>query len=117
MKIHKPVMKTFHTIPILVLAISLFSSGCSVLMVANRATYRGDVNVIQPGAQRSSVIAELGQPDNFSTLDNGGYDDRYILDPDAHRGSTRFLTGLFYLGGDVSPSVSLSSYLHRLNWL
>ncbi|MDF0677065.1 MAG: hypothetical protein P0120_22420 [Nitrospira sp.] len=69
-------------------------------MAASRSSYRGDVNVIQLGVQRSVVIAELGQPDNFTTLENGGYDDRYVLDPDAHRGVTKFFTALFYAAGD-----------------
>lgn len=101
MRIEKTVMQIPWTVLFLLLAVSLLSSSCSVLMVANRSSYRGDVSVIQLGVPRSAVIGELGQPDNFTTLDNGGYDDRYVLDPDAHRGSTRFLTGLFYLGGDI----------------
>lgn len=83
------------------LVVCLLSSSCSVLMVANREGYRGDINVIQLGVQRSAVIAELGQPDNFTMLENGGYDDRYTLDPDAHRGVTKFFTGLFYLAADI----------------
>ena len=83
------------------LVVCLLSSGCSVFMVASRDGYRGDINVIQTGVQRSAVIAELGQPDNTSTLENGGYDDRYTLDPDAHRGVTKFFTGLFYLAADI----------------
>lgn len=75
-------------------------SGCSVLMVASRDTKRGDVNVIQIGVQRSAVIAELGQPDKMSTLENGGYDDRYKLDPDAHGGVAKFFTGFFYFAAD-----------------
>lgn len=76
-------------------------SGCSVLMVASRESRRGDINVIQVGVQRSVVIAELGEPDNYSTPEGGGYDDRYKLDPDAHHWSLKLLTGLFYLGADV----------------
>ena len=83
------------------LVVCLLSSGCSVFMVASRDGYRGDINVIQTGVQRSAVIAELGQPDNTSTLENGGYDDRYTLDPDAHRGTTKFFTELFYLAADI----------------
>lgn len=83
------------------LMISLLVSGCSVFMVASRETNRGDINVIQVGAQRSAVIAELGQPDNFYTREDGGFDDRYKLDPDAHSGVAKFFTGLFYLGADI----------------
>ena len=83
------------------LVVCLLSSGCSVFMVASRDGYRGDINVIQTGVQRSAVMAELGQPDNSTTLENGGYDDRYTLDPDAHRGVTKFFTGLFYLAADL----------------
>lgn len=75
-------------------------SGCSVLMVASRESRRGDINVIQIGVQRSSVIAQLGEPDNYTALESGGYDDRYKLDPDAHHWSFKLLTGLFYLAGD-----------------
>src|SRR5262245_9375578 len=101
MKVQKPVVNFPYIMIFPILVLSLFASGCSVLMVANRSSYRGDINVAQAGVQRSAVLAELGQPDNFSTLETGGYDDRYILDPDAHKGSTRFLTGVFYLAGDV----------------
>ena len=89
---------TVAAVPVLILL--LMTSGCSVLMAANRSSYRGDVAVIQPGVQRSAVVAELGEPDNFTTLEGGGYDDRYTLDPDAHRGSTRFLTAFFYFAAD-----------------
>ncbi len=83
-----------------ILVICLLSSGCSVLMVASRSSYKGDVNVIQLNVQRPVVITELGPPDNFTTLENGGYDDRYVLDPDAHHGGIKFLTALFYIAGD-----------------
>ncbi len=83
------------------LVICLLSSACSVVMVANRSSYRGDVNVIQLGVQRSVVTAELGQPDNSRTLEDGGYEDRYGLDPDAHRGVTKFFTALFYAAADL----------------
>ena len=89
------ILKTFVTF---LLIVNL--SGCSVLMVASRDTKRGDLNVIQLGAQRSAVIAELGTPDTFSTLENGGYDDRYKLDPDAHGGVAKFFTGFFYFAAD-----------------
>ena len=69
-------------------------------MAASRASYRGDINVIQLGVQRSAVIGELGPPDKFSTLENGGYDDRYSLDPDAHRTGTKVATTIFYLAAD-----------------
>ncbi|NHI03662.1 hypothetical protein DYY67_2338 [Candidatus Nitrosotalea sp. TS] len=75
-------------------------SGCSVLMVASRENRRGDLNVIQMGVQRSLVIAELGEPDNFTTLAGGGYDDRYKLDPGAHHWSLKLLTAVGYLAGD-----------------
>ena len=69
-------------------------------MVASRESKRGDINVIQVGVQRSVVIAALGEPDNYSTPEGGGYDDRYKLDPDAHHWSVKLLTGLFYVVGD-----------------
>lgn len=75
-------------------------SGCSVLMVANRESKRGDINVIQIGVQRSAVISALGEPDNYSAIEGGGYDDRYKLDPDAHHWAFKLLTGVFYLAGD-----------------
>ena len=84
-----------------VLIISLSSSGCSVLMAANRSSYRGDVRVIQDGVSRSEVIAELGQPDSFSKSETGGYDDRYTLDPAAHRAWLKTGTVLLHLSADV----------------
>lgn len=47
------------------------------------------------------MIAELGTPDKISTLENGGYDDRYSLDPDAHRTGTKIATTIFYLAADL----------------
>lgn len=84
-----------------VLLVSLSSSGCSVLMAANRSSYRGDVNVIKEGVSRPEVIAELGQPDAFSKSEMGGYDDRYTLDPDAHRAWLKTGTVLLHLGADI----------------
>ena len=87
------------TAPLLMLW--LLTSGCSVVMAATRASYRGDINVVQLGVQRSAVIAELGPPDSFSTLENGGYDDRYTLDPTAHRTVTKVVTTIFYFAADL----------------
>lgn len=93
-------MSNFVRVTATLLLICTLSSSCSVIMVASRSSYRGDVKVIQLGVQRSAVIAELGPPDSFSTLENGGYDDRYVLDPDAHTGVTKFFTALFYAAAD-----------------
>jgi hypothetical protein len=84
-----------------IVLILLSSSGCSVLMAANRSSYRGDVSVIQDGVSRSEVIGELGQPDSFSKSETGGYDDRYTLDPHAHRAWLKTGTILLHLGADV----------------
>ncbi len=92
-------LNAFVVVPFLL--VSMLLSGCSVFMVASRDTKRGDVNVIQMGAQRSAIISELGQQDNSSTIEGGGYDDRYKFDPDAHSGVAKFFTGLFYLGADL----------------
>lgn len=78
-------------------------------MPASRASYRGDINVVQLGAQRSAVIAELGPPDKFSTLENGSFDDRYTLDPDAHRTGTKVATAVFFLPPTSSRRVCGSS--------
>ena len=94
-------MKQLNIMVVPLLVVCFLTSGCSVFMVASRDGYRGDINVTQMGVQRSAVIAELGQPDNSTALENGGYDDRYTLDPDAHRGVTKFFTGLFYLAADL----------------
>jgi hypothetical protein len=94
-------MKTLKILTTCTLLITLSSSGCSVLMAANRSNYRGDVNVIHDGVSRSEVIAELGQPDSFSRTETGGYDDRYTLDPGAHRAWLKTGTVLFHLGADV----------------
>jgi len=78
---------------------------------------RGDINVIQVGVQRSVVIAELGEPDNYSTPEGGGYDDRYKLDPNAHHWAIKLLTGVFYLAGDFLRFVSLKFSLPLLRSL
>lgn len=94
-------MTTPKVLTVCVLIMALSSSGCSVFMAANRSTYRGDVRVIRDGVSRSEVIAELGQPDSFSKSDMGGYDDRYTLDPEAHRAWLKTGTVLLHLGADV----------------
>jgi hypothetical protein len=94
-------MNTRKMLTACVLIIALSSSGCSVFMAANRSSYRGDVSVIRDGVSRSEVIAELGQPDSFSKSEVGGYDDRYTLDPDAHRTWLKTGTVLLHLGADV----------------
>jgi len=83
------------------LSVALFSSGCSVLMAANRESYRGDVGVIKEGVPRTEVIAELGQPDSFYKPDTGGFDDRYILDPEAHSTWVKVGTVVVHLGADI----------------
>jgi len=70
-------------------------------MLARCDTKRGDLNVIQVGAQRTAVITEFGMPDSFSTLEDGGYEDRYKLDPDAHGSWAKAFTGLFYVAADI----------------
>ena len=77
------------------------TSGCSVLMAANRSSYRGDVDVIKEGVSRSDVIAELGQPDSFSKTETGTFDDRYTLDPEAHRTWIKVGTVILHLGADL----------------
>ena len=87
----------------LVLAICIMStttSGCSVLMAANRSSYRGDVSVIREGASRPEVLAELGEPDAFSKTETGGFDDRYTLDPQAHHTWVKVGTVLLHAGAD-----------------
>ncbi len=83
------------------LVMSIMTSGCSVLMAANRSSYRGDVNVIKEGTPRPEIIAELGQPDSFSKTEMGGFDDRYTLDPEAHQTWVKVGTVLIHLGADL----------------
>ena len=83
------------------LLVVLLVSGCSPIMAANRSSYRGDVGVIKEGIDRGSVIAELGEPDNYSKTESGGYEDKYTLDPDAHRTAVKVLTVIFHLGADL----------------
>jgi hypothetical protein len=90
-----------HTMVVYVLAISILTSGCSAILAANRSSYRGDVNVIREGVSRSEVIGELGEPDSFSKLENGWFDDRYTLDPDAHRTWVKVGTVLLHAGADI----------------
>ena len=84
-----------------VLIMSMMTSGCSVLMAANRSSYRGDVAVIKEGASRPEIIAELGEPDAFSKTEIGGFDDRYSLDPEAHHTWVKVGTVLVHLGADL----------------
>ena len=93
-------MKASRSLAALLLVLLLAETGCSVVLVANRSSYRGDVKIIQSGIDRSAVIAELGQPDNFAPTEQGGFEDRYVLDPDAHRSGTKVGTALLYLAGD-----------------
>jgi hypothetical protein len=79
---------------------SITTSGCSVLMAANRSSYRGDVSVIKEGVSRPEVIAELGEPDAFSKTEAGGFDDRYTLDPQAHHTWIKVGTVLLHAGAD-----------------
>jgi hypothetical protein len=83
------------------LIIVLLLPACSPIMAANRSSYRGDVGVIKEGVDRGTVIAELGEPDNFNKAENGGYEDKYTLDPDAHRTAVKVLTVIFHLGADL----------------
>lgn len=79
---------------------SMTTSGCSVLMAANRSSYRGDVSVIKEGASRPEILAELGEPDAFSKTEIGGFDDRYTLDPQAHHTWVKVGTVLLHAGAD-----------------
>ncbi len=81
-------------------AVLMMTSGCSVIMAASRSSYRGDVEVIKEGAPRAQVITELGQPDSYSKTETGGFDDRYVLDPDAHRTWVKVATAIGHLGAD-----------------
>ena len=94
-------MNRFRTLVGCLLIMSMSTSGCSVLMAANRSSYRGDVNVIKEGVSRPEVIAELGQPDSISKMETGGYDDRYMLDPEAHRTWVKIGTVVLHLGADL----------------
>ena len=40
------------------------------------------------------------QPDSFSKTETGGFDDRYVLDPDAHRTWVKVATAIGHLGAD-----------------
>lgn len=81
-------------------AVLMMTSGCSVIMAASRSSYRGNVEVIKEGTPRNQVIAELGQPDSYSKTETGGYDDRYVLDPEAHRTWVKVATAIGHLGAD-----------------
>jgi hypothetical protein len=83
------------------LSVAMFNSGCSVFMAANRESYRGDVGVIKEGVSRTQVIAELGQPDSYFKPETGGFDDRYVLDPEAHHTWVKVGTVFVHLGADL----------------
>lgn len=79
----------------------IMTSGCSVIMAANRSSYRGDIEVLKEGTTRPQIISELGQPDSFYKTDTGGFDDRYTLDPEAHRTWVKVGTVVLHLGADL----------------
>ena len=81
--------------------VGIMTSGCSVIMAANRSSYRGSIEVIKEGTTRPQIISELGQPDSFYKTDTGGFDDRYTLDPDAHRTWVKVGTVVLHLGADL----------------
>lgn len=81
--------------------VGIMTSGCSVIMAANRSSYRGDIEVIKEGTTRPQIISELGQPDSFYKTDTGGFDDRYTLDPEAHRTWVKVGTVVLHLGADL----------------
>lgn len=83
------------------LMISMMTTGCSVLMAANRSSYRGDLSTIKEGVSRSEIVQELGEPDSFSKTEIGGFDDRYTLDPGAHRTWVKVGTVFLHLGADL----------------
>ena len=83
------------------IAVLMMTSGCSVIMAANRSSYRGDIDVIKEGTTRPQVIAELGQPDPFYKTETGAFDDRYTLDPNAHRTWVKVGTVVLHLGADL----------------
>lgn len=81
--------------------VGIMTSGCSVIMAANRSSYRGDIEVLKEGTTRPQIISELGQPDSFYKTDTGGFDDRYTLDPEAHRTWVKVGTVVLHLGADL----------------
>ena len=81
--------------------VGMMTSGCSVIMTANRSSYRGDIEVLKEGTARPQIISELGQPDSFYKTETGGFDDRYTLDPDAHRTWVKVGTVVLHLGADL----------------
>lgn len=62
------------------LAIIIIAStqSCSIYMAEKRPFHR-DVNVLQPGAERSYVLQELGLPDGNYQRTNGGQVDIYRI--------------------------------------
>ena len=94
-------MSGFKTTVLALLIVSTTASGCSVFMAANRSSYRGDVKVIKEGASRSEIITELGEPDSSYKPEAGGFDDRYQLDPEAHKTWLKVGTVIVHLGADL----------------
>ena len=83
------------------LVVFMTTSGCSVFMAASRSSYRGDVKVIKEGASRPEIVTELGEPDSSYKPETGGFDDRYQLDPEAHRTWVKVCTVIGHLGADL----------------
>ena len=50
---------------------------------------------------RNQVTAELGQPGSYFKPETGGFDDRYVLDPEAHHTWVKVGTVFVHLGADL----------------
>lgn len=92
--------KTYRLIAAFII-LAMATSGCSVFMAASRSSYRGDISVLKEGAKRPDVITEIGEPDSFNRTDSGDYEDRYTIDPEAHRTWVKIVTAFFHLGADL----------------
>ena len=87
---------------IILLGIVLIAlSGCSVAMSASRSAAKGDLNLMQPGTERSIVENSFGPPDMTASLDNGKTKVIYKIDIDAHSAEARNAAVAGHLVADV----------------
>jgi len=75
-------------------------TSCSVVMAAKRSTAK-DMSVLQPGADRTTVVRELGYPVLSVTLDTGGLRDTYHIDRDAHTAAAKWAAVIWHFVADV----------------
>ena len=75
--------------------------GCAVAMSASRSTSKGDLAMMQVGADRSIIEESFGAPNMTASLDGGKTKVIYKIDPDAHSTGARNVAVAGHVVADV----------------